>query len=90
MNFLLQLAYLSNSGAYAFELILNNYNGKTGISIIPVMTQTDRCKFSKGYKELKDKYIVKRIRRQHYILNPDCLINMSIYDNLKALYAKTK
>jgi len=38
------------------------------------MTNAEKQKFKTGYKRLHEKNILKRIKRQHYMLNPDFLV----------------
>jgi hypothetical protein len=38
------------------------------------LSSAEQQKFKKGYKRLNAKNLVKRIKRQHYILNPDFFI----------------
>ena len=44
-----------------------------------------KYKFKKGYKRLRKKEIVKRIKRQHYIFNPDFFIPY-LYDKEKRIF----
>jgi hypothetical protein len=38
------------------------------------LTESEKRKFQTGFSRLRDKNIVKRIKRQHYILNPNFFI----------------
>ena len=53
------------------------------------LTSGERQKFQTGYKRLYSKNLLKRIKRQHYILNPDFFIpyfyldEKELFDSLK-------
>ena len=76
------LRELANSSKAAQWLILkikdgiayeNNYNPVVKVSS-KVLTSTEQQYLAKGYKELKEKNIVKRIKNGHYMINPNALI----------------
>ena len=81
-DFLLQLMNLNTNGKFVFELLYNTYDYNTGICYIDSLTNTQKVKFSKGYKELNTLGIVKRIKRKHYLINPNCIINFNLYNTL--------
>ena len=49
------------------------------------LTSAEKQKFKTGYKKLHDKCLVKRIKRQHYIMNPDMFIP-HFYEEEKKLF----
>ena len=49
------------------------------------LTNPEQQKFKAGFKRLKESNLVKRIKREHYILNPDFLIP-HFYDEEKILW----
>lgn len=49
-------------------------------------TQTQKNQFSLGYKELNTAGLVKRVKRQQYIINPRMYINFEYYEDLCTLW----
>ena len=73
-----------------FEMVETNGGLKqktSNICIIPMsdLSDKDKQKFKEGYKRLREKEIVKRIKRQHYIFNPDFFIPY-LYDKEKRIF----
>jgi len=59
----------------AYDEMNKKYYTTCKINISDIkMTPSNRVKFSKGYKRLHSRNILKKIKRQHYMLNPDFLI----------------
>lgn len=52
-------------------------------------TPTQKNQFSTGFKRLRDKGVVKRLKRQEYMINPDILIP-SDYDEEKKLWEENQ
>ena len=60
--------------AYVFNMLKDFMDYRDNIShISPLTNQIDKNKFSKGYRLLNSKSLVKRIRRTVYMINPDLI-----------------
>lgn len=53
------------------------------------LTSAEKQKFKAGYKRLKEKNLVKRIKREHYMFNPDFFIP-HFYQDEKELFDSLK
>lgn len=86
-DFLTLLLDLSSQAQKAFKLLHNSYDATTGISVIPAFSNnSEKVLFSRGFKELQKTAMVKRVKRQHYIINPKMYINPSVYGSLCQLW----
>lgn len=86
-DFLTLLLDLSSQAQKTFKLLHNSYDATTGISVIPTFSSnSEKVLFSRGFKELHKAGIVKRVKRQHYIINPKMYINPSVYGSLCQLW----
>ena len=73
-----------------YKLILEAYNYKTGYSFVDTSNETQSVKteLSKGYKGLKSKGLVKRVKQQTYLINPCAKIHLELFDELYAVWNK--
>lgn len=73
-----------------YKLILEAYNYKTGYSFVDTSgeTQSVKTELSKGYKGLKSKGLVKRVKQQTYLINPCAKIHLELFDELYAVWNK--
>ena len=63
--------------AWLLRLLKDNLIGydSTEVSLVDVaLTDSDKQKLKIAYKRLRDKDLVRRIKRQHYMINPVALI----------------
>jgi len=63
---------LSLSATWLYWSLIERRNPRTNEAILLAasLNQTDKNKVSRGYKELLAKNMVKRIKKEHYFLNP--------------------
>lgn len=86
-DFLKILLGVSKTAQKTFLKLHENYDEKTGVSVIAALdTQVDKNAFSKGYKELHTAGLVKRVKRQQYLINPRSYINPTLYESLCLLW----
>lgn len=73
-----------------YKLILDAYNYKTGYSFVDTSNETQSVKteLSKGYKGLKSKGLVKRVKQQTYLINPCAKIHLELFDELYTVWNK--
>lgn len=72
-DFFTLLLGLSAKAQQCFLELHKNYDEDTGISYIETKnkTATQRSAFSAGFRELYHKGLAKRVKKQHYMLNPE-------------------
>lgn len=84
------LMSLTPREAEFYSLILSAYDMNTGLSIVPAATSaTDRVKYSNAYTKLKSKQLVKRVKKECYLINPKARVNLKLYKTLQELWDKT-
>lgn len=63
---------------YVIQLLkdLTTYDSPDGVVVIPThqMTETQKRSFRKGYKTLRERGLVRRVKRGEYMINPNALI----------------
>lgn len=66
----------TSSEGWFFQILLQTHNEVTGLSDISRKTfsKSELNQVSKAYKELNKRELVKRIKRQVYMINPSALI----------------
>ena len=67
---------LSSAATWLFWTLEHNRDKQTNISVLSAkkLTIKEKRKILKGYKELKAKLLIKRIKREHYLINPKALL----------------
>ena len=69
------IASVNKDGAFAISKLVHDDFLDNRPNIIYFdssnLTQTEKNKLSRGYKELREKDILRRIKRNHYMLNPE-------------------
>lgn len=85
------LLKLNANEAKFFSLTLKNYNSRTGYAIIDLSecTPSEKSKHSLGYKGLKQRELIKRVRPQTYLINPTAKIHLSLFDELWQVWNNT-
>lgn len=68
------LATLSKSATWMLWTLADNYNPQTNIATLKAIDQSQSNKITKAYKELNSNKIIKRIKQNHYLVNPLVLI----------------
>ena len=78
------LLELSKPEAWLFKILLDTYNDQTGLSILTVsFSGTDKVTASKAYKSLNQRDLVRRVKRQVYMINPCALITNQWKEQIK-------
>lgn len=84
------LLQLTSNEAALYSLILKGYIHNTGYSYVDLSTYTpsQKTEFSKGYKKLKERNLVKRVKKNTYLINPCAKIHLSLFDDLFEVWNK--
>lgn len=79
------LLTLSKGEQWLYNLIHEKLDYTNNIAFLQVdsLTKSDRPKMSKAFKLLHAKGLIKRVKREMYIVNPDAVINFDNYDEIK-------
>ena len=85
------LIQLNANEARLFGLILTNYDRNTGYSIVDLSNRTsaEKVELSKGYKGLKKRELVKRVRQKTYLINPCAKIHFTFFEQLYEVWNNT-
>ena len=77
------LLELSANEIKLYSLILDAYDLNTGYPIIDTskVSKSDKVKLSLGYKQLKERGLVKRVKQRTYLINPTAKIHLSLLDD---------
>ena len=88
INLLQEMANASKAAQYLLLGITNGIEYSNDyhyvVRVIP-NTETQKSYLKQGYKELAQKNLVKRVKRSHYMINPDALIPLE-YEEAKKLW----
>ena len=88
INLLQEMANASKAAQYLLLGITNGIEYSNDyhyvVKVIPT-TETQKSYLKQGYKELVQKNLVKRVKRSHYMINPDALIPLE-YEEAKKLW----
>jgi len=81
---------LSSNESKMFKLIRQAYDHATGLSVVELSTYTasQRTEFSKGYKALESRQLVKRVRQKVYMINPLAIVHLKLFDELYEQWEK--
>jgi hypothetical protein len=82
------LLSMSKAEQWFFKLIKANLNYKNNISIIrsSAFNRTELNKISLAFKLLKEKGLIKKTKKEHYIVNPDAIIYPPNYGLIKEVW----
>lgn len=71
-----------------FNLILKAYDRNTGYSVLDMsgFTNSEKGMLSLGYKALKQRSLIKRVKPRTYLINPTAKIHLSLFDELFAMW----
>ena len=92
IDLLQELADATKAGRYLLLAIKNGIIYKNDYDpIVKVIgtNATTKDYIKKGYKELRERNIVRRIKRSHYMINPNALIPLD-YDNALEIWNNAK
>lgn len=74
----------SKPEGWFFKVLLETHNEATGLSPITVsFSNTDRVTASRAYKLLNQRNLVRRVKRQVYMINPRALITNQWKEHIK-------
>lgn len=88
IDLLREMAKASKAEQYLLLAIINGVSYKNGYNpVVKVIgdTSTHKQYIITGYKELHNKGLVKRIKKSHYMINPNALIPLD-YDEAIELW----
>ena len=85
------LLALNTNEARLFDLILSGYDKNTGYSTVDMSacTPSEKTELGKGYKALKQRELVKRLKQKTYLINPCAKIHLTFYDALMEVWLAT-
>lgn len=74
----------SKPEAWFFKMLLETYNNTTGLSTLIVsFSDSDKVTASRSYKSLNQRDLVRRVKRQVYMINPCALITNQWKEQIK-------
>jgi hypothetical protein len=76
------LADLPTPATWLFWNLVHKRNPDTNVAIFKSKDQNESKRITKAYKVLSQKNLVKRIKRQHYLINPTVVIPIYTYDTV--------
>lgn len=79
---------MSKPAQFLLKLIKDKINWENGYNpvvkiVYKSLTKTEQTYMDKGFKELKEKDLVRRIKQGHYMINPNALIPLDYPEALK-------
>ena len=82
---------LTANEAKLYKLVLDNYDCNTGYAIVDMSqcSASDKVSLSRGYKGLKQRDLLKRVRQQTYLINPTAKIHLNLFDALWDVWTNT-
>jgi len=91
-NLLQQLGDMTAAERWFFLLVEKHMDYSTNSACIPSTSLTHSQMNIKtiAFKSLKEKNLIKRIKREHYMINPDIIIPLGIKPNGNEIYPDVK
>jgi hypothetical protein len=88
MNIIDTMAEMTKPELFLFRMITDRMNLTTmiGTTLSKSLTDSQKQQIKTGYKRLRTKNIIKRVRREHYMVNPDLIIPPEDYPRLKIIF----
>ena len=79
---------LNSNEATMYRLIRQAYDPRTGLSVVDLSNHTpsQKTELSKGFKALEQRELVKRAKPKVYMINPQAIVNLDLYDELQTLW----
>jgi len=68
------ISKLSNPARIMLSALISNRDKATNRAKYVVHGVTAKCSLTKAYRELKDRGIVTRTKKQHYLINPSAIL----------------
>ncbi len=92
MNAIQLMMEMSSSEQFLFSKVESHmdYKSCVGSCTIARFTQSEKQRVKLGYKKLRVKDILRRIKREHYMINPDFIVPNEDYRMLKSIYKGLK
>lgn len=84
------LGGLSKKANEMFWTIVEVKNYKTNIGVLKAANQSERNKISGAYKELRELDLLRRVKQNHYMINPKAMIPVKYFPECKAEYERLK
>ena len=69
-----QFAKLSKTAGWFFWTLVKERTKLTNMSVFRAKDNIEAQKVTVAYQELHDRKLVKRVKRQHYIINPNAIL----------------
>lgn len=85
-NVALTLANLSSAATWLFWNLEHRRDFRTNICKLETssLTQAEKQKLNRGYKELQEKKLVIRLYKQHYLINPKVILpDLKAYQSIQ-------
>ena len=78
------LLELTSDEAAMYRLIRQAYDLRTGLSVVNLSayTPSEKNHYSKGFKGLEKRLLVKKVKHRTYIINPQAIVHFNLYDEL--------
>ena len=80
------LANLSKVANNMFWTLMQTRKSNTNVCKFQASNQTERNRICKAYKELNSLNLVKRVKQNHYMINPKVIVPLSTYEECKQAY----
>ena len=84
------LGSLSKKANEMFWAIVEVKDYKNNIGILKANNQTERNKLSAAYKELRKLDLLRRVKQNHYMVNPKVILPLKHYPECKDKYFQLK
>lgn len=84
------LGSLSKKANEMFWSVVEVKNYKDNIGVLKATNQTERNKFSTAYKELRSFDLLRRVKQNHYMINPKVMIPVKHYSECIDKYFQLK
>jgi len=85
------LISLNANEAKVYKWLLDTYEYKTGLSTLNTqnMTSSDKITLTRGYTGLRQRNLVKRVKKFTYLINPEARIHHKLFESLLELWDNT-
>jgi len=85
------LISLNANEAKVYKWLLDSYEYKTGLSTLntQAMNPSDKVTLTRGYTGLRNRNLVKRVKKFTYLINPKARIHHNLFEDLLNLWDNT-
>ena len=84
------LGSLSKKANEMFWSVVEVKNYKNNTGILKATNQNERNKLSTAYKELRKLDLLRRVKQNHYMINPKVMLPINYYYECKDVYFQLK